>query len=352
MIRRVVFAAAVAASLLLATAGPATAQGDDVSAGLNLTRIIGIIAIAGTIIAIGFLFSGYGQGVERDVTGRLGSVAAPVEPSGFLGRLPFFRRVARGAESAARKRGVFEAINSAIERAGLPLRPGEGLAIAIFGSLFVGFVVGLAGRSLLLGVAVAGGGIVVLLVSIQAAASREQKRFEEQIPDTLNLIASSLRAGYSLLQATEAVANESLQPTSREFNRALNEIRLGDPINDSLRRIAIRMASTDFEWVVQAAEIQTEVGGNLAEVLAGAADTVLARSRLRAEVRALTAEGRISAIVLISLPFALFGFLWATNRDYLEPLVDETGGKVALGGAAALVIIGIIWIRNIVNIEP
>jgi tight adherence protein B len=352
MIRRVVFAAAAAVGLLLSVAGPAAAQGDDVSSGLNLTRIIGIIAIAGTIIAVGFLFAGYGLGVERDLTGRLGSVATPVEPAGLMGRMPFFRRVARGAESAARKRGVLEAINSAIERAGLPLRPGEGLAIAVFGSLFLGFVVGLAGRSLLLGVAVAGGGIVLLVVSVQAAASQEQKRFEEQIPDTLNLIASSLRAGYSLLQATEAVAQESQEPTGREFNRALNEIRLGEPIGDSLRRIAIRMASTDFEWVVQATEIQTEVGGNLAEVLASASDTVLARSRLRREVRALTAEGRISAIVLISLPFALFGFLWATNREYLDPLVDETGGKVALGGAAALVIVGIIWIRNITNIEP
>lgn len=352
MIRRIVLAAALAAGLLVAFAGPAAAQSDDVSGGLNLIGIIGIIAIAGTIIAIGFLFAGYGLGVERDLTGRLGSVATPAENSGFLGRVPFFRRVARGAESAARKRGVLEAINSAIERAGLPLRPGEGLAVAIFGSLFLGFVVGVAGRSLLLGVAVAGGGIVVLLVAIQAAASREQKRFEEQIPDTLNLIASSLRAGYSLLQATEAVSNESRQPTAREFNRALHEIRLGEPITDSLRRVAVRMASTDFEWVVQATEIQAEVGGNLAEVLSNAADTVLARTRLRSEVRALTAEGRISALVLISLPFALFGFLWATNRDYLDPLVDETGGKVALGGAVALVIVGIVWIRNIVNIEP
>lgn len=350
--RRFVLAAALVAGFLIAVAGPAAAQDDSLSGGLNVTRIIGILAIAGTIIAIGFLFAGYGLGVERDVSRRLGSVAGPAETTGILGRLPFFRRVARGAETAARKRGVLDAVNSAIERAGLPLRPGEGLAIAIFGSVFLGFVIGLAGRSLLLGVAVAGAGIFLLLVAIQAAASREQKRFEEQIPDTLNLIASSLRAGYSLLQATEAVAQESLQPTAREFNRALNEIRLGEPITESLRRIAIRMASTDFEWVVQATEIQTEVGGNLAEVLGSAADTVLARTRLRREVRALTAEGRISAIVLISLPFALFAFLWGTNRDYIDPLVDETGGKLALGGAAALIIVGIIWIRNITNIEP
>ena len=167
----------------------------------------------------------------------------------------------------------------------------------------------------------------------------------------MTLISTSLRAGYSLLQAVEAVAAEAPDPTSREFGRAIAESRLGRPVVQSLEGIAERMRSDDFEWAVMAIEIQREVGGNLAEVLQIVAETMLQRNRLRREVKALTAEGRISAIVLGSMPIGLFAFLFTTNRTYLAPLIEETAGRVAIGIGLGLLAVGILWLRKITIIE-
>ena len=111
------------------------------------------------------------------------------------------------------------------------------------------------------------------------------------------------------------------------------------------------MRSEDFEWAVMAIEIQREVGGNLAEVLQIVAETMLQRNRLRREVKALTAEGRISAIVLGSMPIGLFGFLFATNKTYLDPLISESVGRIAIGIGIGLLIMGAIWLRKITIIE-
>jgi len=112
-----------------------------------------------------------------------------------------------------------------------------------------------------------------------------------------------------------------------------------------------RTQSGDFEWAVMAIEIQREVGGNLAEVLQTVADTMRARNRLKGEIRALTAEGRISAIVLGALPFLLFIFLWFSNRDYLQPLIENTFGQMALGVGVMLILAGLFWLKKIVDIE-
>ena len=193
--------------------------------------------------------------------------------------------------------------------------------------------------------------ILLCVFLISWAGKRERRRFEKQLPDTLTLLATSLRAGYSLLQAVEAVSSEAPDPTAREFSRAVTESRLGLSVSDSLQGIVERTQSKDFEWAVMAIEIQREVGGNLAEVLQTVADTMLSRNRLKGEVKALTAEGRISAIVLGSLPFALALFLWFSNRDYLQVLIDEPTGRVAIVVGILLMGAGIFWMKKIVDIE-
>jgi tight adherence protein B len=154
-----------------------------------------------------------------------------------------------------------------------------------------------------------------------------------------------------LLQAVEAVASEAPDPTSREFGRAIAEARLGRTVTGAMEGIVDRTQSGDFEWAVMAIEIQREVGGNLAEVLQTVADTMRARNRLKGEIRALTAEGRISAFVLGSLPFFMAFFLWSTNREYLQPLLDETFGRVAIAAGVLLMAGGIFWLKKIVDIE-
>jgi len=242
-------------------------------------------------------------------------------------------------------------IETALEQANIPLRPGEAITIAIGISMALAVIVFL----------ITGNVITTLIVSavvlaaagglVQTVASRERARFEDQLPDTLNLISTSLRSGYSLLQAVEAVSSEAADPTGREFTRAITETRLGRSPVDSLKMVADRMESKDFDWAVLAMNIQREVGGNLAEVLQTAAETMLERNRLRREMKALTAEGRISAIVLGGLPLFLFLYLYLTNREYLEPLLTTFTGILTLIGAGVGLVLGVAWLRKIVSVD-
>lgn len=272
------------------------------------------------------------------------------EKRSILQRLPFVSRLGQAAEEEVRRRGLLSGVNSALEQANIPLSPGEAIMAAvglsvvggIFVSIFNGVIAGLIVFLLL---------TLLIMGLINFAGGREKRRFENQLPDTLTLMATSLRAGYSLLQATEAVANEAQEPTAREFARAIAETRLGRSVTDSLRGVVDRTQSQDFEWATMAIDIQREVGGNLAEVLTTVADTMRQRNRLRGEIKALTAEGRISAFVLGSLPFLMALFLWTSNREYLQPLLDATAGRVAIGVGLLLMAAGIFWLRKIIDIE-
>jgi tight adherence protein B len=283
--------------------------------------------------------------------GRKGSSAKPIdEKKSFLERIPLLNRFTQAAEEEVKKRGMLSGINSALEQANIPISPGEailgmiGLAAVggILVAIFNGVVVGLIAFAIFL---------ILVIFLIRFAGSREKRKFENQLPDTLTLMSTSLRAGYSLLQATEAVSSEAPDPTAREFGRAIAEARLGRTVTEALDGVVERTQSGDFEWAVMAIEIQREVGGNLAEVLQTVADTMRARNRLKGEIRALTAEGRISAFVLGSLPFLMFAFLWFSNRTYLQPLLDSPFGRIAIGVGILLIAGGIFWLKKIVDIE-
>jgi tight adherence protein B len=167
----------------------------------------------------------------------------------------------------------------------------------------------------------------------------------------LQLMAGSLRAGYSLMQGVEAVAQEVEDPMGSELRRVLTEARLGRILEDSLDEMATRMASPDFAWAVMAVRIQREVGGNLAELLSTVAETMIARERLRREVRALTAEGRISAIVLGLLPIGLAVVMYGINREYMETLFHDTFGQVLLVGSVLLALVGFYWMKKTIEID-
>ncbi len=332
-----------------ATAGP-------VSAGT--LRLLGTLAVGLGIVLFIIILAGPGEedGASAfrkrlQAYGR-GRTAGPEEvKKGFLARIPGLSRFTKSAEEAAQRRGLLSGINAVLEQANIPLRGGEALAAGLGLSVIAGVMAGLFMRSTI----AAGVGFLVVLTlvaaAIQFAGTREKRIFEKQLPDTLTLLSTSLRAGYSLLQAVEAVAAEAPPPTGREFGRSIAESRLGRPVVDTMQAIAERMRSQDFLWAVMAIEIQREVGGNLAEVLQTVADTMRQRNRLKGEIRALTAEGRLSAIVLALLPIVLFAFLFSTNRSYLEPLFNETAGLIAIGVGLGLMGAGIYWLKKIVDIE-
>lgn len=172
---------------------------------------------------------------------------------------------------------------------------------------------------------------------------RRRARFASQVDDTMQLLAGNLRAGYGLVQALDAVARDGAEPTSTEFTRVVNETRIGRDLGAALETLATRMRSLDFSWAAQAIAINREIGGNLAEVLEQVAGTIRERNQIRRQVSALSAEGRLSAIVLVVLPFAVVLFVSLIQPTYFAIFFTTIPGIVALVVAFVLLIIGSIW---------
>ncbi|MET7276862.1 VWA domain-containing protein [Kribbella sp. NPDC005582] len=181
--------------------------------------------------------------------------------------------------------------------------------------------------------------------------SRRRAAFSEQLPDVLQLIVGSLRSGFSVAQAVDAVVRDGTQPAAGEFSRALAETRIGIELEESLNHVADRMESDDLRWVVMAIRIQREVGGNLAEVLKNTVDTMRERAQTRRHVQALSAEGRLSGYIIVALPIVLALFMTYTKSEYMRPLYTTPAGLMMVAGGAVLIIIGAFWIRALIKVE-
>ncbi len=202
-----------------------------------------------------------------------------------------------------------------LDLAGISRKPTEwvvlggcaGLVIAVLVTLLTGLPV----LGVLIGALV---GWLGMRLALSFRIGRRRGAFADQLPDMLQLVAGSLQSGFSLPQALDAVVREDAQPAAGEFARALAEARLGGDLEDALERVAGRMDSTDLRWAVMAIRIQRSVGGNLVEVLRNTVDMMRERSGLRRHVRALSAEGRLSAYILIGLPLFVGGWLFFPGR--------------------------------------
>ena len=181
--------------------------------------------------------------------------------------------------------------------------------------------------------------------------SRRKAAFAAQLPDTLQLVGGGLRAGYGLLQAIDSVAEEALAPTSEEFRRLIIEVNLGRDLTDALRAMANRVESDDFGWVVDAIEIHREVGGDLAEILDSVSTTIRDRAQIRRRIKALSAEGRLSAAILLSLPFLVGIAISLTNPDYMGELTESGVGKLMIAAGVMLMFIGTGWMRRIIRLK-
>ncbi|MGN6742669.1 MAG: type II secretion system F family protein, partial [Amnibacterium sp.] len=238
----------------------------------------------------------------------------------------------------------------ALEGAGIHESPARFVLLAAAVSLGLALVLalplGLIG--VLLGIAA---GAVGARVVLGMKAGRRRKAFAEQLDDTLGLLAGSMRAGHSLLRAVDAVSREAEAPTSEEFARIVNETRLGRDLNDALDQSAARMRNEDFGWVAQAIAIHREVGGDLAGVLDEVGHTIRERGQIRRQVAALSAEGKMSAYILLALPFVVLGFLFLTSRDYVARFVESPLGYALMAVAAVLITIGALWMKKIVSFK-
>lgn len=272
-------------------------------------------------------------------------IAAPAEGQLATAALSFVDRFLRSRGSRSR-------IQTELERAGLRMRPQEWILLRIsVGIALIAVLVLLTGS---LPIGLLAGSVLAWLATrlvLSFKASRRCAAFADQLPDVLQLIASSLRSGFSLSQAIDGVVREGPQPAATEFGRAVTEARLGVDQEEALDWVAERMRCQDLSWVVMAVRISRDVGGNLAEVLLTTVHTMRARAQLKRQIRALSAEGRLSAYVLIALPVFVAAWFLLVRPQYLRPLYTSPGGIGMLVVAVTGLVVGSWWMSRVVKVE-
>jgi len=247
--------------------------------------------------------------------------------------------------------GFSASLDERLEQAGMPILAGEFIALTVACALAGVIFAGLLLQNVIFVLLIAGLAALIPYFWMVRSQRKRQNRLLEQLADTLSILASSLRAGYSFLQALDTVSKEIGEPSASEFQRVVAEIRLGRPIDDALAAMAMRIKSEDLKWAVIAINIQRQVGGNLAEVLDIVANTVRERAYIRRQVNVLSAEGKLSVAILASLPFGILMYLTIVNPDYVRPLFTTTAGIILLVAAGTLMAVGIWIMTRIVKID-
>jgi tight adherence protein B len=317
--------------------------------------IVVILLAFAALFVIAYLLLGTGARArrERELTIRMAAAVRPNDPAakrtGPVAWVP--QPMMKAAGKVADVGGVGTFLDAELERAAAPVNAAEFIAataVTTLAGALIGTVI-FQDPVFALILAIAGG--VVPWVMVKFAIKRRSTKLHEQLPDVLTILASSLRAGHSFMQALDTVAKEIPDPGKTEFGRVVAEIRLGRSVEDALNAMAERVGSYDFKWAVLAVNIQREVGGNLAEILDTVADTVRERDQIRRQVDVLTTEGRMSMYILAALPMGIAVYMLLVNREYISLLWKTTPGLVMLVTGISLLTVGIIWMKRIVKID-
>jgi Flp pilus assembly protein TadB len=321
----------------------------------SLAGGLGAIFVALFILALTVFGSLARAGQQRDLAGRIASYgprhgASPANDD--QGATQKAGSVALDATKRLMSPEAQRRLAGRLEVAAVARKPAEWVLLGGCVAVVIGAAVGVLTGNVIIGVllgALAGWLSMRMLLSF--LIRRRRAAFAEQLPDLLQLLASSLRSGFSLLQALDAVVREAGQPAGGEFARALAEARLGADLEDCLETVADRMGSEDLRWTVMAIRIQRGIGGNLAEVLTTTVTTIRERGYLRRQVHALSADGRLSAYILIALPVVIGGFMFLVRRSYMRPLYTTHVGELMLVGAIVLEAIGTALMRQMIKVE-
>lgn len=320
-------------------------------AGIGLAALAALLGAYAIVLIFVRDTSGLSKVLQPYSEGYVAEDEEEAEADSGMAQTAFIQRAVEFTGNLAERQGFLTRVENALERANLPLRAAEALFFYLASVVVLGALATLLLRSAFLGLFALVFFAMLPPAILNYLASRRKKQFLAMLPDTLQLLSGTLRAGYSMMQGVEAVSQEVSEPMQREFRRVVTESRLGRPLEESLDAVGDRMDSPDFKWAVMAIRIQREVGGNLSELLLTVAETMTARERLRRDVAALTAEGKISAIVLGILPVGLFGAMYVINKEYVSVLWSEGIGQAMAVGAFLLAVAGYAWMLKMIKIE-
>ncbi|MFZ5650955.1 MAG: type II secretion system F family protein [Bacillota bacterium] len=321
----------------------------------ELASLLLLIFGACSLLVIGIHYSANGQ--ARDMARRLKSMNKDKTQQEIMASSPLSQSqklLATVSRSAVRF-GFFNRLARMVDKnltgADIPLKSEEYIIMTAGGALAAGFLGSIAFMTVYHGILM---GIIAVSFSamwVKTAKNRRLAKFNAQIGDALVIMSNSLRSGFSFLQAMDMVRKELPNPIAREFGRTFQEMNLGTPTEDALENLNARVGSEDLELVITAVLIQRQVGGNLAEILDNIANTIRERIRIKGEIKTLTAQGKVSGIVIGVLPLVLAGVLSVMSPDYLKPLFTTPMGMAMLASALVLEAIGILLIRKIVSIN-
>ena len=237
-----------------------------------------------------------------------------------------------------------------LENAGLRLSQADFFVLVLAGAL-VGALAGLVVAGPLLAISFVLLSPLVGHLVLGFLAGKRRNTFDQQLGDTLQLLAGGLRAGHSILRAIDAAATESLSPTSEEMRRVVTETSLGRDLQSSLNDTAERMRNEDFVWIAQAIQINREVGGNLAEVLDQVNETIRERSEIKGHIKSLAAEGKFSAYILMAMPIGIVVMLMLVNPGYMNVMFTHPLGWGMIAASIVLMTIGGLWMRKIIDLK-
>jgi len=310
----------------------------------------------GLLVILTGMFGGFGkpkQTIESRIDaytqhgmGQRSAALASSSPQGVAAQA-----VGIAGKALKANRGFEAKLVLRLEAAGVALKPAEWLLIHAGVAMGIAAVAFAFTGSILLGLGGLLAGVFLPWLWLGFKRSRRIKAFNGQLAGCLQLMAGSLKAGLSLAQALDTVVREGQEPLAGEFRRALVEARLGVQVEDALESISERMQSADFEWTVMAIRIQREVGGNLSELLLNVAATLRERDFLRRQVKALSAEGRFSAYILLALPPGVILYMAVSNPAYLSPLIHTPMGYLLLGAMVTLMVLGSVTMKKLIKVE-
>ena len=234
--------------------------------------------------------------------------------------------------------------------AGIKMPPADFTVAVAVVSILAGAFAALVAHPLI-GILVCAATPFLAKVGLIALRDKRRGKFEEQLTDTIQMLIGGLRVGHSVLRSVDAAAQESDAPTSEELMRIVNETRIGKDARQAFDDVAARMDSEDFRWISQAIQINREVGGDLAEVLEQVAGTIRERSEIKGQIRSLSAEGKMSAYVLMAMPVGVAVVLAFINPGYLNVFVENPIGVMMLVGGLLMFVIGGFWMSRVVKIN-
>jgi tight adherence protein B len=325
---------------------PAAAYGKGGSTGLAL--------LVGLLVLMAFMLVSTSAGADR-VRAQVQKHIAPkpkrTKKKVKKERLQSLAGLFRVTENALGETRIWLRLQRLIERADLPLKTAELVYMMGGSAILAGLLMTVIASSTLISLLSLAGGAMIPVSWVWLKAHRRLQAFENQLPDLLIGVAASLKAGHSFKQALQAIVDDGAEPAAKEFNRVLTETRLGRPLDDALGDMAERVGSNNLSFIVTAVAVQSQVGGSLASLFDMVADTVRNRQQFARKIKALTAMGRMSAYVLVGLPFFLAGALSLLNPGYMAPLFGTSTGHKMIMLSLVMMAIGSLLLKKIVSFK-